>query len=157
MTKTTEGADLGVSDLTEAQARAELARLAALLAKANEAYHGQDAPEISDAEYAEMQAAGAAQRAEATQNALTPGSDVLVAIEPQNVTMNVLLVEPQQQSSAPSRLAKLLRTDNSSSRATSRFQPQVRSSRTPLSWHTPRSCPFRALRSGPVRWNAPRL
>ncbi|MCV2892291.1 NAD-dependent DNA ligase LigA [Lentibacter sp. XHP0401] len=37
--------------MNEEAAKAELARLAALLAKANEAYHGQDAPEISDAEY----------------------------------------------------------------------------------------------------------
>jgi len=53
--------------------------------------------QISDAEYADMQAQEAAQRAEATQNALTPGSDALVPVEPQNVTMSVLLVEPQQQ------------------------------------------------------------
>jgi DNA ligase (NAD+) len=40
-----------ISQMNEEAAKAELARLAALLAKANEAYHGQDAPEISDAEY----------------------------------------------------------------------------------------------------------
>ncbi|MDX5402253.1 MAG: NAD-dependent DNA ligase LigA [Rhodobacterales bacterium] len=38
-------------DLTEAQARTELARLADLIAAANIAYHQQDAPEISDADY----------------------------------------------------------------------------------------------------------
>jgi DNA ligase (NAD+) len=40
-----------VADLTEAEARAELARLAQALAKANLAYHRDDAPEISDADY----------------------------------------------------------------------------------------------------------
>ncbi|MHC9237262.1 NAD-dependent DNA ligase LigA [Pseudooceanicola sp. 502str34] len=44
-------ADISVSDLTEAQAKEELARLADLLARANTAYHGEDAPEISDADY----------------------------------------------------------------------------------------------------------
>nr|WP_142492472.1 NAD-dependent DNA ligase LigA [Thalassovita litoralis] len=37
--------------MTQAQAKAELARLAALIADANEAYHGKDAPRISDAAY----------------------------------------------------------------------------------------------------------
>ncbi|WP_372887097.1 NAD-dependent DNA ligase LigA [Shimia sp.] len=37
--------------MTKAAARAELARLAALLNRANTAYHGADAPEISDAQY----------------------------------------------------------------------------------------------------------
>lgn len=40
-----------VGDLTEAEARAELARLADAIAAANTAYHGLDAPEISDADY----------------------------------------------------------------------------------------------------------
>ena len=40
-----------VEALNEEQARAELARLAALLGAANTAYHGNDAPEISDADY----------------------------------------------------------------------------------------------------------
>ncbi|MFM7333394.1 MAG: NAD-dependent DNA ligase LigA, partial [Tabrizicola sp.] len=40
-----------VEALTEAEARAELARLAEALAAANTAYHTLDAPEISDAEY----------------------------------------------------------------------------------------------------------
>ena len=40
-----------VADLTEAEAAAELARLAAEIARANEAYHTLDAPEISDADY----------------------------------------------------------------------------------------------------------
>ncbi len=40
-----------VETLTEAEARAELARLAKALAAANTAYHTLDAPEISDAEY----------------------------------------------------------------------------------------------------------
>ena len=37
--------------LSQAQAKAELARLAALLREANTAYHTQDAPDISDADY----------------------------------------------------------------------------------------------------------
>jgi DNA ligase (NAD+) len=40
-----------VESLTEAQAREELSRLAAEIEKANAAYHGADAPEISDAEF----------------------------------------------------------------------------------------------------------
>ncbi|APX11631.1 NAD-dependent DNA ligase LigA [Tateyamaria omphalii] len=40
--------------LTEAQAKAELARLAKALARANAAYHAEDAPEISDAEYDDL-------------------------------------------------------------------------------------------------------
>ncbi|WP_187393008.1 NAD-dependent DNA ligase LigA [Maritimibacter fusiformis] len=40
-----------VNALDRAQARAELARLTALIARANRAYHAEDAPEISDAEY----------------------------------------------------------------------------------------------------------
>jgi DNA ligase (NAD+) len=44
-------ASLPVEELTEAEARAELARLAAAIAQANRAYHAEDAPEISDAAY----------------------------------------------------------------------------------------------------------
>ncbi|WP_300535758.1 NAD-dependent DNA ligase LigA, partial [uncultured Mameliella sp.] len=44
-------ADIEVEALTEAQARDELARLAEVLAQANRAYHTEDAPEISDADY----------------------------------------------------------------------------------------------------------
>ena len=40
-----------IQTLSMAEAEAELARLADLLARANTAYHGEDAPEISDAEY----------------------------------------------------------------------------------------------------------
>jgi DNA ligase (NAD+) len=40
-----------VEDLDQAQAKAELARLAQVLAAANTAYHTLDAPELSDAEY----------------------------------------------------------------------------------------------------------
>ncbi len=43
--------DKAVEHLSEAEARAELARLSAGLADANRAYHTLDAPEISDAEY----------------------------------------------------------------------------------------------------------
>ncbi|WP_282021268.1 NAD-dependent DNA ligase LigA [Ruegeria faecimaris] len=42
---------ISVSDLTEDQARNELARLAGLLHHANALYHQKDAPEISDADY----------------------------------------------------------------------------------------------------------
>ncbi|WP_226621325.1 NAD-dependent DNA ligase LigA [Alloyangia pacifica] len=44
-------AEKPVEALTEAEARDELARLADVLAQANTAYHTEDAPEISDAEY----------------------------------------------------------------------------------------------------------
>ncbi len=44
-------ADIAVQDLTEAQAKAELEKLASALNQANLAYHGEDAPQISDAEY----------------------------------------------------------------------------------------------------------
>ena len=39
------------SELTETEARTELARLARVIVAANTAYHAKDAPEISDAEY----------------------------------------------------------------------------------------------------------
>lgn len=44
-------AEIEISKMTPEEARAELERLAALLGRANTAYHGEDAPEISDAEY----------------------------------------------------------------------------------------------------------
>ncbi|PJE25961.1 DNA ligase (NAD+) [Pseudooceanicola antarcticus] len=47
-------ADIAVEDLTEAQAEAELARLADLLGQANLAYHQADAPEIADSDYDRM-------------------------------------------------------------------------------------------------------
>src|SRR6056297_3420600 len=59
MSDTTAGADLGVSDLTEAQARTELVRLARVMEQANTAYHTHDAPEISDAEYDALRARNA--------------------------------------------------------------------------------------------------
>lgn len=43
--------DIPVTDLTEAGARTELARLADLLTRADAAYHGADDPVLSDAEY----------------------------------------------------------------------------------------------------------
>ncbi|MEX0279974.1 MAG: NAD-dependent DNA ligase LigA [Arenibacterium sp.] len=43
--------DVPVSELTRDSAKAELASLAVALGRANTAYHGDDAPEISDAEY----------------------------------------------------------------------------------------------------------
>ena len=43
--------DTDISDLTEADARSELKKLAALLGKANADYHGMDAPTFDDAEY----------------------------------------------------------------------------------------------------------
>ncbi|WP_377505334.1 NAD-dependent DNA ligase LigA [Octadecabacter sp. R77987] len=51
MSDTQSLAEIAVADLTESQARAELARLADVLAQANTAYHGQDAPDLSDADY----------------------------------------------------------------------------------------------------------
>ncbi|WP_010138359.1 NAD-dependent DNA ligase LigA [Oceanicola sp. S124] len=46
-----ETAGIAVEDLTEAQAVAELARLAELLGQANLDYHRDDAPEIADSDY----------------------------------------------------------------------------------------------------------
>lgn len=46
-----QGATKAVADLDEAEAAAELKRLAGLLDQANRAYHTEDAPEISDADY----------------------------------------------------------------------------------------------------------
>ncbi len=43
-----------VKDLSEPEARGELDRLAAVLAEANRAYHSEDAPEITDADYDAM-------------------------------------------------------------------------------------------------------
>ena len=43
--------DIAIQDLSSAQAEEELEALANILAKANDSYHGKDAPEISDAEY----------------------------------------------------------------------------------------------------------
>ena len=44
-------AEKAVEELTEAEAREELSRLAQAIADANTAYHTLDAPEISDADY----------------------------------------------------------------------------------------------------------
>ncbi|NBZ87517.1 NAD-dependent DNA ligase LigA [Stagnihabitans tardus] len=49
-----------LAEMTEAQARDELALLAERLARANQAYHGADAPEISDAAYDALKARNAA-------------------------------------------------------------------------------------------------
>lgn len=46
--------------LTEAEAKEELAKLASLLGEANKAYHTEDAPEISDAQYDELKRRNAA-------------------------------------------------------------------------------------------------
>ncbi len=53
--------------------------------------------QLTEQEYADVRAAEAAEMAAAAANAITPGSGALVAISPQTVTMDVLLVEPQQQ------------------------------------------------------------
>ncbi|MGZ9812490.1 NAD-dependent DNA ligase LigA [Pseudoroseicyclus sp. H15] len=49
--ETAKAADVAVDELTPEAAEAELARLAARLAEANDAYHGADDPVIDDAEY----------------------------------------------------------------------------------------------------------
>ncbi|MEM8740805.1 MAG: NAD-dependent DNA ligase LigA, partial [Pseudomonadota bacterium] len=48
--------DREVAELTEEEARTELARLAAVLGRANTAYHTDDAPEISDSAYDALKA-----------------------------------------------------------------------------------------------------
>ena len=49
-----------VEQLTEAEARAELARLATAIAEADRAYHAEDAPRLSDADYDALKARNAA-------------------------------------------------------------------------------------------------
>lgn len=51
---------IDIDALTDSEARAELARLAKLLQQANAAYHGKDAPDISDAEYDRLKLRNAA-------------------------------------------------------------------------------------------------
>ncbi len=51
---------IAVDALSEDEAEEELARLAGLLSQANQAYHAEDAPEISDAEYDTLKARNAA-------------------------------------------------------------------------------------------------
>lgn len=51
MTRQTHIEKLSVDALTEVEAAAELVRLAALIAKANQDYHGNDAPQMSDADF----------------------------------------------------------------------------------------------------------
>ncbi len=46
--------------MSEAEARVELARLAAAIARADDAYHGQDAPDLSDADYDRLKRRNAA-------------------------------------------------------------------------------------------------
>src|SRR6056297_1211644 len=52
--------DMAVESLSEAEARAELQRLAQEIARADAAYHTHDAPDISDAEYDALKARNAA-------------------------------------------------------------------------------------------------
>jgi DNA ligase (NAD+) len=52
--------EISVKDLSEADAKAELDRLASILASANTAYHSKDAPELSDAEYDQLKQRNAA-------------------------------------------------------------------------------------------------
>jgi DNA ligase (NAD+) len=49
-----------IKDLNEAQAQAELARLAKVLLQANDDYHGADAPQLSDADYDSLKRRNAA-------------------------------------------------------------------------------------------------
>ncbi|MBV1863320.1 MAG: NAD-dependent DNA ligase LigA [Rhodobacteraceae bacterium] len=53
-------AEISVNKLDAAQATAELARLAAVLTRANAAYHREDAPEVTDAEYDRLKRRNAA-------------------------------------------------------------------------------------------------
>ncbi|MGB0440310.1 MAG: NAD-dependent DNA ligase LigA, partial [Paracoccaceae bacterium] len=52
--------DAPIEDMLEADAQAELARLATILDRANAAYHQDDAPEVSDAEYDKLKRRNAA-------------------------------------------------------------------------------------------------
>ncbi|MFN3723109.1 MAG: NAD-dependent DNA ligase LigA [Paracoccaceae bacterium] len=73
---------IAVDQLTEDQARAELARLAQALADANRAYHTLDAPEISDAEYDALKQrnAGIEARFPALKRADSPSDQVGAAV-----------------------------------------------------------------------------
>ena len=51
MAKSSETSAVPVGKLTPEEAEAELARLAADIARADEAYYNDDKPEITDAEY----------------------------------------------------------------------------------------------------------
>lgn len=51
MTSDTNGTNIDVGDLSEAQAVAELSRLAQQISAANIEYHAEDSPSIADAEY----------------------------------------------------------------------------------------------------------
>ena len=51
VTDATKSEDQAVKQLSEEQAQKELRRLSGILSQANIAYHADDAPEISDAEY----------------------------------------------------------------------------------------------------------
>src|SRR6266571_4322892 len=55
-----DATDIPVSKLTEAQAKAELERLAAEIAEHDNRYYQQDAPSVSDAEYDALRARNAA-------------------------------------------------------------------------------------------------
>ncbi|MEM9349253.1 MAG: NAD-dependent DNA ligase LigA [Pseudomonadota bacterium] len=55
-----EGHDRSIDELTEAEAASELSALAAKLAEANLAYHREDAPDLSDADYDALKARNAA-------------------------------------------------------------------------------------------------
>jgi DNA ligase (NAD+) len=74
--------DKAVEQLDQAQAQAELARLATVLAAANVAYHTLDAPEMSDAEYDALKRRNAAIEARfpALKRADSPSDQVGAAI-----------------------------------------------------------------------------
>mgnify|MGYP001766677269 CR=1 FL=1 len=75
-------AEMTVDQLTEAEARAELARLAEAIAQANRAYHTLDAPEISDADYDALKRRNAAIEARfpALKRADSPSDQVGAAV-----------------------------------------------------------------------------
>ncbi|MEO0560457.1 MAG: hypothetical protein AAF170_20015 [Bacteroidota bacterium] len=73
---------------SEAQAQGMLIRATPVNEEELAAIQAQNAADAAAAEAA---------RAEAVANAITPGSDALVAVEPQTVTMTVRLIQPQEQ------------------------------------------------------------
>lgn len=60
MSKETKTSDIDVTALSKAQAEVELAALATELARANTAYHTEDAPDLSDADYDRLKRRNAA-------------------------------------------------------------------------------------------------
>lgn len=83
-----------VDDLTEGEARAELERLAAEIARHDALYHGKDAPEISDADYDALKRRNDAIEARFPQLVRTDSPSQRVGAAPQGVFSQVVHARP---------------------------------------------------------------